>query len=88
MGSFVFMGTPYFSDNRGIIWTMPKDELTYVTKLPTFFSVPMNLPHTFISNIKSGTNEIIFCSYDQTKARVEIEMSVFFFRFDTCTYIC
>ena len=74
MGSFIFKGKPYLSDNRGIIWTMEKDELKYITKLPTFFSVPMDLPHTFISNIKSGKNEIIFCSYDQTKAMVEIEL--------------
>ena len=74
MGSFTFKGIPYMSDDRGIIWTMSNDELTYVTKLPAFFSVPMDLPHTFINNKMSDKNELIFCSYDQTKARAEIDI--------------
>ena len=63
MGSFIFKGLPYFSDDQGIIWTVNEEKLQYVTELPMFFSVPMDLPHTFINN----RDELIFCSYDQLK---------------------
>ena len=63
MGSFIFKGLPYFSDDQGIIWTINDEKLQYVTELPMFFSVPMDLPHTFINN----RDELIFCSYDQLK---------------------